>query len=158
MLVDAKAEERVALRSVGALITDQQGRVLLQRRDQKTSIYFPGLWGVFGGSCEGDETPESAIVREIWEELSVHVTSPELFITWNIRCRDLGEEPRERYFFNVEFDAEMTAGIKLHEGQEYRFFQVSELPPVSKIVPFDLAALTMFSHARLLGSQVRPQP
>lgn len=132
--------------------------MLLQRRDQKTSIYFPGLWGVFGGSCEGDETPEAAILREIWEELAVRVASAELFIAWNIRCRDLGDEPRERYFYNVEFTPEMSAGIKLSEGQEYRFFDVRELPPLSQVVPFDLAALIMFSHARLLGSQVRPQP
>jgi 8-oxo-dGTP pyrophosphatase MutT (NUDIX family) len=147
-----------ALRSVGALIHDAQGRVLLQRRDRKTSIYFPGLWGVFGGSCEGAETPEHAILREIREELSLEVARAELFLEWNIKSRDLGVEPRERFFFSVAFDAAMVAGIKLREGAEYRFFAVDDLPPVKSIVPFDLAALCMFCHARLLGSQITPQP
>lgn len=157
LVLSAESKTARALRSVGALIHDEQKRVLLQRRDRKTSIYFPGLWGVFGGSCEGDETPEQAVVREIWEELSVRVDAPPLFLKWNIQCSYLGEEPRERFFFNVAFDADMTTQIKLREGAEYRFFAVADLPAVTQIVPFDLAALCMFTHAELQGSQIRPQ-
>ncbi len=153
----AESSSSKALRSVGALINDRRGRVLLQRRDAKTSIYFPGLWGVFGGSCEGEETPEQAILREIREELSVSVPAAEMFLKWDINCRYLGEEPRERFFFEVAFDDKMVSDIDLREGAEYRFFVVNELPAVKEIVPFDLAALCMFTHARLLGSQIRPQ-
>jgi 8-oxo-dGTP pyrophosphatase MutT (NUDIX family) len=147
-----------ALRSVGGLILDQRGRVLLQKRDQKTSIYFPGLWGVFGGSCEGDEAPASAIIREVWEELAVRISTPPLFLEWDIQCPDLGGEPRKRYFFGIAFDDAMVESIQLREGAGYRFFVVNQLPAVHEIVPFDLAALVMFCHARLLGSQIRPQP
>ena len=145
-------------RSVGALIIDVQGRMLLQRRDTKTSIYFPGLWGVFGGSCEGSETPEAAIVREIREELSIGVSAVKLFLRWTINCPELGEDQRDRYFFSVLFDPSMVEAIRLGEGQEFRFFAVNDLPRVSEIVPFDLAAVSMFSHARVLGSQIRPRP
>ncbi len=147
-----------ALRSVGGLIFDQKGRVLLQKRDQKTSIYFPGLWGVFGGSCEGEERAVQAIVREVREELSVDIPEPSLFLEWDIQCTDLGVEPRKRYFFGIAFNGAMVESIQLHEGAGYRFFVVNELPAVHEIVPFDLAALVMFCHARLLGSQIRPRP
>lgn len=45
---------------------DTENNILLQdRRDFST--HAP--WGLFGGSLDGDETPEQALVREIEEEL-----------------------------------------------------------------------------------------
>jgi 8-oxo-dGTP pyrophosphatase MutT (NUDIX family) len=44
-------------------------RVLMQLRDFKPEIPFPGCWGFFGGAiCEG-ETPEEAARRELFEEI-----------------------------------------------------------------------------------------
>jgi 8-oxo-dGTP diphosphatase len=42
---------------------------LLQLRDFKSSIPYPGHWGGFGGEVEPSETPESAGLRELQEEL-----------------------------------------------------------------------------------------
>ena len=49
---------------VAALIHDDSGRLLLQRRGD-------GYWGLPGGELEPDETPADAIRREIWEEMGV---------------------------------------------------------------------------------------
>ena len=45
-------------------------KVLLQLRDIKDGIDFPGCWGFFGGSIDFGETPESTARRELFEELN----------------------------------------------------------------------------------------
>ncbi len=44
-------------------------KLLLQLRDIKEGIAFPGHWGFFGGSIDKGETPEDASVRELFEEI-----------------------------------------------------------------------------------------
>ncbi len=45
-------------------------RFLLQLRDNIPSIIYPGHWGFFGGHIDPGETPEAAVKRELWEEIS----------------------------------------------------------------------------------------
>ena len=47
-----------------------KNKVLMQLRDFKEGISFPGNWGFFGGSVEDDETPGEAAKRELFEEIS----------------------------------------------------------------------------------------
>ena len=49
---------------------------LLQLRDFKPSIVYPGHWGAFGGAVEEGESPEIAMSRELTEEIGY---SPEAF-------------------------------------------------------------------------------
>ena len=42
---------------------------LLQLRDFKSSIIFPGHWGAFGGAIEEGESPRDALDRELKEEI-----------------------------------------------------------------------------------------
>lgn len=44
-------------------------KVLMQLRDMKEGINFPGCWGFFGGSIDEGETPEDAFRRELFEEI-----------------------------------------------------------------------------------------
>ena len=44
-------------------------KCLLQLRDFKSSIAFPGVWGGFGGQIEKGESPKLAGCRELKEEL-----------------------------------------------------------------------------------------
>lgn len=142
--------------SVGAIIYDSKGKLLLQKRDLKKSIYFPGLWGVFGGACEKNESPSETIIREIYEELQVSIAPPKLFITMEIHSLDLGSERRKRQFYEINFCEKMKRSIVLHEGAGYAFFNPKELPKVTEFVPFDLAAVTMFVHSRLSPRQIAP--
>jgi len=151
------SKQKKVLQSVGALITDDQGRILLQKRDDFANIYFPGLWGVFGGAVENAETPVQAIIREVEEELSVVTFDPKLFLKWDICTEHLGAESRKRFFFHIHFDSEMVNSIKLQEGAEYRFFEPNDLPAFACIVPFDLAALSLYIHVKIIGSQIMPK-
>tara|TARA_Y100001960_G_C14700911_1_gene841576 strand:+ start:473 stop:925 length:453 start_codon:yes stop_codon:yes gene_type:complete len=146
----------MAILSVGAIIYDSEGKLLLQKRDLKRSIYFPGLWGVFGGACEKNENPAETIVREIYEELQISIASPKLFITMGINSLDLGSEQLKIHFYEICFCEEMKRNIVLQEGAGHAFFNPKELPKVAEIVPFHLAAVTMFVHSRLSRRQITP--
>ena len=55
---------------VGAVVHDEQGRLLLIRRGHAPSA---GLWSVPGGRMEAGETQEQAVVRELAEETGLVV-------------------------------------------------------------------------------------
>jgi 8-oxo-dGTP diphosphatase len=56
---------------VAAALADGAGRVLLQQRLPGRAM--AGLWEFPGGKVEMDERPEAALVRELREELGIHV-------------------------------------------------------------------------------------
>lgn len=58
-----------APREVSVVLPVTGGRILMQLRDEKDGIAFPGHWGFFGGSIEPGETPLEAGRREILEEI-----------------------------------------------------------------------------------------
>lgn len=56
---------------VAAALIDADGRVLVQRRPEGKTL--AGLWEFPGGKIEPGETPETALVRELEEELAISV-------------------------------------------------------------------------------------
>ena len=60
---------KILLVSAVALI-DQDGRVLLAQRP--TGKQMAGLWEFPGGKVESSETPETALIRELEEELGIN--------------------------------------------------------------------------------------
>src|SRR5262245_30846903 len=61
------ADAAVALIVVG----DDDERYLMQLRDDKPGIFYPGHWGVFGGAVDHGESPERTLRRELREELGL---------------------------------------------------------------------------------------
>ena len=59
---------KVVLVSAAALV-DRDGRVLLAQRPEGKSM--AGLWEFPGGKVEAGETPETALIRELHEELGI---------------------------------------------------------------------------------------
>ena len=143
-------------RSVGAVIVDELNRVLLQKRDSIDSIWFPGFWGFFGGGCDDGEDPKRALYREIMEELQVQLQDSDFFFKWSFSCSALGGGERERSFYIVKFSEDMVNSINLKEGVDYKFFSIQNLPSPLDIVPFDLAALTLWANNRLLFRNLSP--
>ncbi len=61
---------------VAVALTNQDGEILLQRRPAGKSM--AGLWEFPGGKVDGGESPESALVRELHEELGIEVSTANL--------------------------------------------------------------------------------
>ena len=56
-------------RNVALGILHQNGKFLLQLRDNIPTIVYPGYWAFFGGHIEENETPKVAVKRELEEEI-----------------------------------------------------------------------------------------
>ncbi len=54
---------------VAAALIDQDGRILLAQRPEGKAM--AGLWEFPGGKVETGESPESALIRELREELGI---------------------------------------------------------------------------------------
>lgn len=65
--------------AVALAILYQQGKFLLQLRDDIPTILYPGHWALFGGHLELGETPEEGLKRELVEEINYFVLSPTKF-------------------------------------------------------------------------------
>src|ERR1700681_2854286 len=59
--------------AVALIVVGENERYLMQLRDQKPGIFYPGHWGLFGGALDPGETPEMAIRRELREELGLEI-------------------------------------------------------------------------------------
>jgi 8-oxo-dGTP pyrophosphatase MutT (NUDIX family) len=69
-----QSDEPKASASVGVLLIDDRGWILLQLRDGH-GIY-PYHWATVGGAVEEGETLEAAIQREVDEETGYQLTAP----------------------------------------------------------------------------------
>ena len=67
-----EAKTRIVLVSAVALV-DADGRVLLAQRPAGKPM--AGLWEFPGGKVDPGETPETALIRELAEELGIDVTA-----------------------------------------------------------------------------------
>ena len=52
--------------AVAAMVVLEDGRYLMQLRDNKPDIYYPGHWDFFGGAVEPGEEPLADIYRIIF--------------------------------------------------------------------------------------------
>ncbi len=108
-------------RSIGVLIFDSKGRVLLQKRSQNKDTY-QGYWGL---SCAGHvakgETYEKTVVRELQEELGV---SMETTIHSKRIDKDVKETEME-VLFTAKYDGPFH--INPDEIDDVKFFDKREL-------------------------------
>ncbi|MBL0924107.1 MAG: (deoxy)nucleoside triphosphate pyrophosphohydrolase [Sphingomonadaceae bacterium] len=61
---------------VAAALTSQDGEILLQKRPAGRQM--AGLWEFPGGKVEPHESPESALIRELEEELGIRVSGTDV--------------------------------------------------------------------------------
>ncbi|WP_140921128.1 pyrimidine (deoxy)nucleoside triphosphate diphosphatase [Limnobaculum xujianqingii] len=70
--------------NVVAAIMQQQGRILIARRDNQSDL--AGYWEFPGGKIEQDETPVQALIRELEEEFNIsHIQVTDYIATSTIQ-------------------------------------------------------------------------
>jgi len=80
---------------VALAILEQDGRFLMQLRDDIPTILYPGVWGLFGGHLEAGESPEIGLKRELKEEINYEARQGEYYSEKINQTRSLGKIHRQ---------------------------------------------------------------
>ena len=142
--------ETIARWCAAALLATQDGRYLMQLRDDKPEILLPDHWALFGGTIDPGESAEAAMRRELEEELRFAARAVEPFTELVI---DLPFAPPRRdrmSFFHVPIAADDVAAMVLGEGAAMRLFTAEELATLPRVAPWDLAVVLMHARRRPL--------
>jgi 8-oxo-dGTP pyrophosphatase MutT (NUDIX family) len=114
------------LPGVAAVVHDEEGRILLHRREDT------GDWSLPAGSIDPGEAPAQAIVREVWEETGLRV-KPEVILGVyggpHFRIRYPNGDVVE--YVAIVFRCRIvggTLGTKDGESTDIRFFPRNEIP------------------------------
>ncbi len=134
-------------RAAVALIVLEDGRYLVQLRDQKPGIFYPGHWGLFGGAMERGETPEAAVIRELEEELGLAAAGIEHITEFSFTLGRFGTITR--HFFQVSVLSSVLKSLILREGSEMRAFSASEILNLPRVVPYDSFAIWLHASGML---------
>lgn len=129
----------------GVLFTDD-GRYLMQLRDDLAHLRVPGHWGCFGGRLDADEAPADGLRRELAEELAFRPAAVTWFTEHAYVLPQLDVAPTHVTFFEVPIAEADVAAMVLAEGQAMRLFAISELLRQPRIVPWDVYGVLV--HAR----------
>src|SRR5262245_23393500 len=123
--------------AVAALIVLEDGRYLLQHRDDDPRIWFPGHWGCFGGAVDDGEQPLETLRRELWEELELEPRAPRYFTRFDFDFGELGLTRHFRSYYVVEVAAAEAARLVLHEGQAMAAFSGEVALRDLRVTPYD---------------------
>jgi 8-oxo-dGTP pyrophosphatase MutT (NUDIX family) len=130
--------------AVAALIVLEDGRYLLQLRDQKPDIFYPGHWGLFGGSVDGGEEPVEALCRELEEELNLRAARPTFFANFVFDLSPIGIGSFYRKCYEVPMTYAEMEDLELGEGAAMKVFEGKEIMTLNRVVPYD--AFTLWLH------------
>ena len=101
-----------------AVIFDDENRLMLV----KSTYQRINPWGLPGGSLEYGETPEEAVVREVWEETSLKVDIEELYFVKSWIPDRIGI-----YYLCSIADGKFQPS---DEVSEHGYFSLNDLPDV----------------------------
>jgi 8-oxo-dGTP pyrophosphatase MutT (NUDIX family) len=140
--------------AVAAILISDDRRYVLQLRDDIPHIWYPGHWGLFGGSVDPGEDELAALGRELREELEleIDVRRVRLFTRFQFDLRPLGLELYFRSYYEIAIGGAEIGRLVLHEGAAMRLVAGEEMLTM-KLVPYDAFALFLHHRkARLAGS------
>ena len=127
--------------AAAAIIVFDDGRYLLQQRDKKQGIFFPGHWGLFGGGVEMGEQPADALRRELKEELGVVVAELRPMTRFEFDLTQMGLNRIYREFFEVRLPAAIVPSLRLGEGTAFKAFSREQVLTLPRVTPYDAFAL-----------------
>ena len=131
--------------AVAALIVQPDGDLLLQLRDVKREIFYPGHWGLFGGGVELGEDDQAALKRELMEELGLRVTETEPFVRFEFDLAAVGQGRIYRQFFVVRPGWDSLRNLTLGEGRAMQAISPSDVLLGKRVVPYDAFAIWLFT-------------
>ena len=132
--------------AAAAIIVLDDGRYLLQLRDDKPGIFFPAYWGLFGGAVEPGEQPADTLRRELKEELDLTVDSPRPLSHFAFDLAPMGLPRIYREYFEVQLPAAALPSLKLGEGEVFEAFSREQALALPRVTPYDAFALWLHAN------------
>jgi len=148
---DGAGERLGASDAVAAVLVLDDGRYLLQQRDDLARIWYPGHWGCFGGAVDEGEEPVTALRRELQEELELDAREPMFFTRFDFDLSELGLRRYYRSYYVVGVSAAERVRLVLHEGQGMGAFSGDAALHELRVTPYDAFALFLHHGRRRIG-------
>jgi len=141
--------------AAAALLVLPGDRYVMQRRDDRPDIFYPGHWCCFGGAMNTGEAPVDTLRRELREELELELPGATQFGKFEF---DLAPQSTVRFFrifFEVRLTEQTFSRLRLHEGAEMKAFDAEDLLRNYRIAPYDAFAVWLHAARRRI---VPPPP
>lgn len=140
-------------KNASAIIFFYKNKVLLQKRDYLENIFYPGYWGLFGGSKNNNENYQSTVIREIKEEIDYKIDKKNLryFIKLDLEFPTFKNNVSvKRYFFSYEIKNifKFKRNLVLREGSDWGFFDKKKCNRL-QVTPYDKFALDIFYDRKI---------
>ncbi|MGD0720735.1 MAG: NUDIX domain-containing protein [Roseiarcus sp.] len=129
--------------AAAAIIFLDDGRYLMQLRDDKPGIFFPDHWGLFGGAREPGEALPAALRRELREELNYDAEVALFFTRMEFGFEILGAKRAVRDYYEVRMPSAAIARLELREGRALQALTATEILLEKRVVPYDSFAIWM---------------
>ncbi len=148
-LLERRSSRQGPVSTVGALIHDGHGKVLMVRTHK-----WSGKWGIPGGKIRHNEPAEDALRREIREETNLEITGIRFAIVQD--CINSPEFMRPVHFLLLNYVAQSTTGpapdVTLNdEAEEFRWL------PAAEAMALDLNEPTRILLEHAISNQFIPE-
>jgi 8-oxo-dGTP diphosphatase len=101
------------------IVSADQQQIFISRRADH--LHQGGFWEFPGGKVEADESPESALARELFEELDIRVEVAQPYMQVE------HDYPDKQVFLDIWQVDSFTGTARGKEGQECRWVSLQEL-------------------------------
>lgn len=108
--------------TTAAAIATYDKKILLLLRDNLPTIHDPNRWSLVGGHVEPNEEIEMALARDLKEEINVIPKKPDFLFKFT------GYYGETIHLFHAALTQLQVDELILGEGQQMKFFSISELP------------------------------
>jgi 8-oxo-dGTP pyrophosphatase MutT (NUDIX family) len=136
--------------AAAAIILVEGDGYLMQLRDPRPDIWYPGHWGLFGGALDPGEDAKEALARELREELELDITEATFFAGFDFDLAGLALPRYFRRYYLVPITRAALGRLVLHEGEAMRVFTGEDILREPNVSPYDHFALFLHhSRARL---------
>lgn len=127
--------------AAAALILLEDGRYLLQHRDEVPDVWYPGYWGCFGGAVDHGEEPLETLRRELFEELELRFSEAAFLTRFDFDLTEFGLGRYYRIYYLVRLKETEWHNLVLHEGQDMAAFSIDSILNGLRVTPYDAFAL-----------------
>lgn len=108
--------------------------ILTCLRDTHPGLPWPGVWDLPGGGRDGDETPETCLLRELHEEFGLCLSPSRL--TWRVMLPSMTDPSRPSHFFAGTITRAEVTSIRFGaEGQGWALMPTEDFMNHSHAIP-----------------------